>query len=323
MTHATPFSVTVLVLPGSSLMTVASVIDPWRALNRVSGAERAVWRVVTPEGGAVPMTCGLPLSGEAMPGDADGELLTVVAGFDVLEHATKPVLGSLRRAAPRFGLVAGIESGAWVLGALGLLDGRRATAHWEDLEDFAASHPDTDVVADRWVADGRVMTAGGASPAFDLMLSLIRDRWGESTALDVASVFVYDETRAASDPQPLVSMGRVAAREPRVAAAVKAMEGALERPLPTEVLARRAGVSVRRLETLFREMLGTTPGAYYTGLRLLAARRLVTDTALPLSEVALRTGFGSASAFSRAFRRHAGMTAQEARAQARARRRVP
>jgi transcriptional regulator GlxA family with amidase domain len=101
------------------------------------------------------------------------------------------------------------------------------------------------------------------------------------------------------------------------------MEGALERPLPTEVLARRAGVSVRRLETLFREMLGTTPGAYYTGLRLLAARRLVTDTALPLSEVALRTGFGSASAFSRAFRRQAGMTAQEARAQARARRRVP
>ena len=323
MSDATPFAVTVVVLPGSSLMTVASVIDPWRALNRVSGAERAAWRVVTPEGGAVPMTCGLPLAGEALAPDAGGDLLAVVAGFDVLEHATRPVLAALRRVVPRFGLVAGIESGAWVLGALGLLDGRRATAHWEDLEDFAASHPETDVVADRWVVDGRVMTAGGASPAFDLTLSLIRDRWGETTALDVASVFVYEETRAGADPQPLVSMGRVAAREPRVAAAVRAMEGALERPLPTEVLARRAGVSVRRLETLFREVLGTTPGAYYAGLRLLAARRLVTDTALPLSEVALRTGFGSASAFSRAFRRHAGMTAQEARARARARRRMP
>ena len=63
MSDATPFSVTVLVLPNSSMMTVASVIDPWRALNRVSGAERVTWRVITPEGGAVPLTCGLPLTG--------------------------------------------------------------------------------------------------------------------------------------------------------------------------------------------------------------------------------------------------------------------
>ena len=324
MSDATPFSVTVLVLPGSSMMTVASVIDPWRALNRVTGAERALWRVVTPEGGAVPMTSGLRLAPDGELGaDSGGDLLAVVAGFDVLEHATKPVLGSLRRVLPRFGTVAGIESGAWVLGALGLLEGKRATAHWEDLEDFAALHPGTEVRPDRWVVDGRIMTAGGASPAFDLMLHLIRGRWGETAALDVASVFVYDETRAGADPQPLVSMGRVAAREPRVARAIRAMEGALERPLPTEVLARRAGVSVRRLETLFRATLGTTPGAYYTGLRLLAARRLVTDTGLPLGEVALRTGFGSASAFSRAFRRHAGMTALEARATARAARSAP
>jgi transcriptional regulator GlxA family with amidase domain len=217
----------------------------------------------------------------------------------------------------RFGLVAGVESGAWVLGALGMLDGKRATAHWEDLEDFLVYHPDTDVKADRWVEDGRVLTAGGASPAFDLMLHLIRRRWGPSAALDVASVFVYDETRAASEPQPHVSMGRLEAWEPRVAAAVRAMEGAIERPLSTEALARRAGVSVRRLEQLFHDALRTSPGAYYTGLRLGAARKLVTDTGVPLGEVAVRTGFGSLSAFSRAFRRHTGTTAREARAAAR------
>jgi transcriptional regulator GlxA family with amidase domain len=130
-------------------------------------------------------------------------------------------------------------------------------------------------------------------------------------------VFVYDETRAASEPQPFVSMGRLEAREPRVAAAVRAMEGALDRPLGTEALARRAGVSVRRLEQLFREAMGTSPAAYYAGLRLAAARRLVTDTGVPLSEVAVRTGFGSLSAFSRAFRKGTGMTAREARARAR------
>jgi transcriptional regulator GlxA family with amidase domain len=246
-----------------------------------------------------------------------GDLLVVVAGFDVLEHASKPALALLRKVVSRFGLVAGVESGAWVLGALGMLDGKRATAHWEDLEDFLVYHPDTDVKADRWVEDGRVLTAGGASPAFDLMLHLIRRRWGPSASLDVASVFVYDETRAASEPQPHVSMGRLEAWEPRVAAAVRAMEGAIERPLSTEALARRAGVSVRRLEQLFHDALRTSPGAYYAGLRLGAARKLVTDTGVPLGEVAVRTGFGSLSAFSRAFRRHTGTTAREARAAAR------
>jgi len=311
-----PFKVTILVLPGSSMMTVASCLEPLRALNRVSGAERVRWRALTPDGGGVTLSNGLPFAGHgAFDSEAGGDLLLVVAGFDALRHAPR---AALRRALPRFGAFAGIEAGAWVLGALGVLDGRRATTHWEDFEEFAARHPGTDVVADRWVIDGRVMTAGGASPAFDLMAHLIRARWGEAVALDVASVFVYDEARAASEPQPLVSLGRLSAREPRVAAAVRAMEAALDHPLSTEAIARRAGLSVRRLETLFRATLGTSPGAYYAGLRLLAARRMVADTDLALGEVALRTGFGSLSAFSRSFRRQTGTAPRDARAAARA-----
>jgi transcriptional regulator GlxA family with amidase domain len=316
------FALTILVLPGSGLLTVASVAEPWRALNRlIPGA--VDWRVVSSDGEAVALSNGLrfPVGGRLSPDDA-GDLLAVVAGFDVQEQATKPVLAQVRRALPRFVSVAGVESGAWVLGAAGALDGRRATAHWEDLEDFMVYHPDTEVKADRWVVDGRVMTAGGASPAFDLMLHLIRGRWGEAAALDVASVFVYEEARAGSEPQPLVSMGRLEGREPRVAAAVRAMERSLDRTMTMEAVARRAGVSVRRLEMLFRRVLGTSPAAYYARLRLTAARKLVTDTSLPFGEVAERTGFSSLSAFSRAFRRAEGVTAREARAAARAGRRI-
>jgi transcriptional regulator GlxA family with amidase domain len=303
-------------------MTVASVAEPWRALNRlIPGAVE--WRIVSPDGEAVALSNGLsfPVQGRIGSGDS-GDLLVVVAGFDVQERTTKPVLSLVRRALPRFASVAGIESGAWVLGAAGALEGRHATAHWEDLEDFMVLHPDTEVRADRWVVDGRVMTAGGASPALDLMLHLIRGRWGEAAALDVASVFVYEEARAGSEPQPLVSMGRLEGREPRVAAAVRAMEGALDRVLPMEAVARRAGVSVRRLEMLFRTVLGTSPAAYYARLRLTAARKLVTDTSVPFGEVAERTGFSSLSAFSRAFRREEGMSARAARAAARAGRRL-
>lgn len=316
------FAIEVLVLPGASLMTTACTIEPWRALGRVRGDAGAAWRVRSLDGAPVALSCGLPFPVQgALEEGLRGDVLAVVGGIDAAGHA-RPALPLLRRLAGRFDLVAGIESGAWVLGAMGLLTGRRATAHWEDLEDFLILHGEADVRPDRWVIDGRVATAGGASPAFDLMLHLIRGRWGPSAALDVASVFVYDETRAAAEPQPFVSLGRLERREPRVAAAVRAMEGALDRPLPAEALARRAGVSVRRLEMLFRETLGTSPGAYYLGLRLAAARRLVTDTALPLAEVAERTGFASLSAFSRAFRRHVGLTARAARAQARAGRAV-
>ena len=218
---------------------------------------------------------------------------------------------------PRFAAVAGIESGAWVLGAAGMLAGRRATTHWEDLEEFAARHPEATVVADRYVIDGRVVTAGGASPAFDLILHLIRSRFGAAVALDVASVFVYDEAHAATDAQPLVSLGRLGAREPRVAAAIRLIEASLDRPLASAAIARRVGVSVRSLETLFRRALGVGPAAYGVQLRMQAARKMVTDTDLPLAEVALRTGFASPSSFAHSFRRHGGRSAGDLRRAAR------
>jgi transcriptional regulator GlxA family with amidase domain len=100
------------------------------------------WRIASLDGKPVTLSSGMPFPVHGrLDATDEGDLLVVVAGFDVLEHATKPVLGLLRRVLPRFGAVAGVESGAWVLGALGALDGRRATAHWEDLEDFMVFHP--------------------------------------------------------------------------------------------------------------------------------------------------------------------------------------
>lgn len=313
-----PLSVTVLVLAGSSMLTVASVVDPMRACNRISRDERIAWRAVGADCIAVELTCGLPLAVQGTIGPDDtGDLLVVVAGFDAVRRAGPSLLARLRRLRARFAAVAGIESGAWVLGAAGLLAGRRATTHWEDLEEFAARHPETEVVADRYVIDGPIVTAGGASPAFDLVLHLIRSRFGAAVALDVASVFVYDEAHAATDAQPFVSLGRLGTREPRVAQAIRLMEASLDRPLSSSVIARRVGVSVRTLETLFTRTLGVGPGSYGVQLRLQAARRMVTDTDLPLAEVALRTGFASPSSFAHSFRRHTGRSAGDLRRRAR------
>lgn len=306
--------VTLLVLPDASLMSLAATLDPMRAANRISGRELYRWRVVSPDGAGPETSAGLGIrvDGAFCP-DQPCDLLIVIAAFNVTRHAPAPVLHAVRRAARVAGMVGGVEAGAWVLAMTGLLDGLRATTHWEDLEDFAARFPQIDVRPDRWVIDGKVFTTGGAAPALDFMLAMIRARNGFGAALNVASVYIYDETHLPTEAQPLVSLGRMKRREPRLAAAIRLMEEHLDAPLPVSVIARRAGCSPRTLEGLFRSAVQTSPGAYYLSLRLSAARRLVVDTDLSMAETAVRTGFSSIAALSRAFRRHYGHPPSAAR----------
>jgi transcriptional regulator GlxA family with amidase domain len=302
-----PLDVTIVLFPESSIMSLASALDPMRAANRVMPEPVFRWTILSPDGRPAALTCGIdiPVDGD-FAGVTSGDVLLLVAGFNQDRHADRAFISRLRKVARRFAVVAGIESGCWLLARSGLLDGRNATAHWEELEDFAAAYPALNVRADRFVTDGPLWTSGGASPTFDMMLHLVRERFGSAVALDVASVFVYDETHAATDAQPLVSLGRLGKHQPEVAAAIRLMERTIDRPLTVAALARRLGFSTRKLESLFSAGLAISPGRYYLRLRLTAAQRLVRDTKLSMREVALRSGFDSLSAFSRAFRSHFG-----------------
>jgi transcriptional regulator GlxA family with amidase domain len=299
--------VTFLVLTGASIMCVASAIDPLRAANRINGEPVFEWSLVSADGKPPLTSCGMPV---AVSGPLDPQLRTdmfvVIAGFGNREQATSALLSRIRRAARAARAYGGVEAGAWLIARAGLLEGRAATTHWEDMEDFAAAFPESDIRPDRYVIDGPAFTTGGASPTFDLMLHLIRSRLGMAVALDVASVFIYDQAHASSDAQPLVSLGRLDGYDPRLAQAIRLMEAHVDHPLTIAAVARRAGVTARSLETIFRKSIGETPGAYYLRLRLGAARRLVLDTRAPMADIAARTGFLSAAAFSRAFSRAFG-----------------
>jgi transcriptional regulator GlxA family with amidase domain len=304
-----PLSITVLVLPHASILEVASVLDPLRAANRHLGWEGFRWRVVTPDGQAAPLTCGisLPSSGPfgAITGAFTGvEVLIVIAGYRLNEVATRPLIRDLRRLAPRAALLGGVDAATWVLARAGLLNGYRATVHWEDLEDLAAAHPEVEVLPDRFVIDRNRMTAGGAAPAQDLMLHLIRARHGAPLARQVAQSFIAI-ARPGHDPQ-VAPRAKDPLLDPRVARAVARMEATLDAPAPMTEIAAAVGLSPRRLESLFRASLGATPGAYALSLRLAAARRMLTDTQHPMAEIALRTGFSGPSSLSRAFRRQFG-----------------
>ncbi|MBC7737041.1 MAG: GlxA family transcriptional regulator [Candidatus Saccharibacteria bacterium] len=300
-----PLTLAALILPQASILEVASVLDPLRSANRHLGTEAFRWRITSPDGRAVPLTCGIELPASGPLSHAEGaDALVVIAGFRQSEVATAPLIRDLSRMAPRFTAIGGIDAGAWVLARAGLLNGHKATVHWEDREDLTTAHPQIDVLPDRYVIDRNRFTAGGAAPAADLMLHLIRARHGPALALQVAASFITT-ARDGAEPQIL---DRKPDRhlDPRVALTIARMEATLDAPDKAVVLASRANLSPRRLEMLFRANVAMTPAAYGLTLRLSAARRMITDTRHPLSEVALRTGFSSPSTLTRAFRNHFG-----------------
>ena len=301
--------VCILLLPESTLLTFASVIDPLRAANRLAGQRLFEWRILSPDGRPVLLSGGVEIAVDgALSGTENGELLVVVAAFNVKKQMTRRTIASLRRIAPRFATLLAAEAGTWLLARAGLLRDHAVTTHWEDAEHLAAAHPALDVRRDRYVIDGRVWTSGGASPSLDMMLHYLRVHHSASLALDVASVFIYDESHAATDSQNAVSLGRIARIEPRVTAAIRLMERHLEEPLTIARIAQRLRLSQRTLEMLCRRHLGEGPGSYYRGLRLQTGHKLVADTALSMQEIALRCGFGSQSAFSRGFRQRFGLS---------------
>jgi len=302
-TSTDPLTLAVLVLPQASILEVASTLDPMRSANRHLGAQAYRWRILTPDGAPVPLTCGIELPSSGTLDQAAGaDALVVIAGFKQAEVATRPLIAALRREAPRFAAIGAIDAGPWVLARAGLLNGYRATVHWEDFEDLATAHPEIDVVPNRFVIDRNRFTAGGAAPAADLMLHLIAQRHGAALAHQVAASFITTP-RDGSDPQTQSNRPRM---DPRIAHAIARMEERLDSPEPVADLARNLGLSPRRLETLFRATLNQSPAAYALSLRLASARRMITDTHHPLAEVALRTGFSSQSTLSRAFQRAFG-----------------
>lgn len=312
LTTPPPFRVGFLVLPHASFLTVASTLDPLRSANRHLGYEAFQWLVVSPNAVSVALTCGLDLPATPDLSAVRGfDMLIVIAGFRVAEVATAPLLRDIRKVAATVPVIGAIDTGTWVLARAGLLKGARVTVHWEDIEALAQDYPDLDVLPDRYVTSDRVISAGGAGPAFDMMVDLIRKRHGAQLAHEVASSFITSTTDRAT-PQRRAQYGGVAVPE-KVAAAIRLMEGSIAAPLPTPALARRAGLSVRRLETLFQQSLGYSPAAFYAELRLQAARRILATGTEPMADIAIRTGFSSASVLSRAFTRRFGESAQSFR----------
>ena len=302
-----------LIFDGFSNMVLASAIEPLRAARDYAGSNVFTWRLLSSDGSDVVSSSGLVLRCKENLAAVDAlDILFVVAGYGARAHACPAIVKSLQLLERKIPIVGALDSGAWILAAAGLLDGYRATIHWQDINQFEEVHLGVDVVNERYVIDRNRITAGGATTVIDLMLNLIAEHVGGALAFDVSNMFVYDARPRAPEERGARSLS-LTSRVPQIVNAVAAMRANVEKPLNLGWLALAAAVSPRTLARLFQREFGVGPGRYYQSIRLDIARSLAEETSLTVNEIAARTGFSSASSLSRAFVNHFGSTLRHAR----------
>jgi transcriptional regulator GlxA family with amidase domain len=216
------------------------------------------------------------------------------------------MLNAIRDLSARTRRTSSVCSGAFLLAAAGLLDGRKATTHWRRCADMARNFPSVQVEADRiFVRDGKFWTSAGISAGIDLALALVEEDLGEEVARQSARELVVHQRRHGGQSQFSV-MQDVKLASGRFESLIDWVRTNLADDLKVEQMAEHAGMSPRNFARVFRVETGTTPARLVEKLRLEAARQRVETTGLPLQEIAWQTGFGEAERMRVSFMRAYG-----------------
>ncbi len=214
------------------------------------------------------------------------------------------VLQALRRAHQRGARLVSLCTGAFVLAAAGLLDGRRATTHWADCARLAAQYPSVELDPDvLFVDEGDILTSAGSAASIDLCLHLVRQDFGAEVATSLARDLVVPPHRDGGQAQYIAAPMPDFPRVDLFAGALAWAEGHLELPITIEELARRSAMSRRTFARRFQETTGTTPYQWLLRQRLQFAQRLLETTDLAVDVIAARSGFGEAANLRKHFAR--------------------
>ena len=295
-------AISVLLFESFSNHCLANAIEPFRAANTISRKPLYSWQHVSLDGGTVTSSSGLPVATLSWAeADPRGDYLFVMPSYGFQDHASSRMGRLLRAARPRFGTLVGMDMGAWLLAEAGLLEGRKATLHWDEFNAFAERFPDVDAVEARFVVDRDLCSCGGASTTFELALELIKRHHSPMFALEVAALFMHGDKLDLQDPYKRLSADAL------VRSATALMRRTIEQPMPIHALAGQLKVDQRSLEEKFRAEVGMTPLAVYKAIRLREARRLVELTRLSVAEIAARCGYQNSSAMTRAYRQEFGL----------------
>ncbi|ABD55361.1 GlxA family transcriptional regulator [Jannaschia sp. CCS1] len=288
-----------------TMLCFASAVEALRIANRMSGRELYRWTLAGEGGDYAQSSAGIwfRLDSDLSEVTRD-DVVLLCGGIDVANATTKRLLSWVRREARKGPVMAGLCTAGYTLAKAGLLDGKRATIHWENQDSFAEEFEEVTLTKSVFVVDGPRITTAGGTASIDLMLKLIAEDHGEDLANLVADQLIYTSIRTDQDTQRLSIPTRIGVRHPKLGQVIRMMEQNIEDPISPAQLAMDVGMSTRQLERLFRRYLNRSPKRYYMELRLGKARNLLMQTDMSVINVALACGFASPSHFSKCYRAH-------------------
>ncbi len=288
-----------------TMLCFSSAVEALRIANRMSGHELYSWALAGEGGEMAHCSAGI---GYKLDMDLDelqrDDTIMLCGGINVQAATSKRVLNWLRREARRGATIGGLCTAGYSLAKAGLLDGKRATIHWENQDSFSEEFEEVTLTKSVFVIDGNRITTAGGTASIDLMLKIIANDHGEDLANMVADQLIYTSIRTDQDTQRLSIPTRIGVRHPKLGQVIRMMEQNIEEPISPASLAKDVGMSTRQLERLFRRYLNRSPKRYYMELRLAKARNLLMQTDMSVINVALACGFASPSHFSKCYRAH-------------------
>ncbi len=298
-----------VLLDNFTMLCFACALESLRIANRMANKKLYDWAIAGEGGGIARCSNGTEFKLNMDLGElAREDVVMVCGGIEVQAATTKKMVSWLRREARKGVTMGGLCTAGYTLAKAGLLDGKKATIHWENQDSFAEEFEDVKLTKSVFVVDGNRITTAGGTASIDLMLKIIADDHGEELANAVADQLIYSSIRTDQDTQRLSIPTRIGVRHPKLSRVIQMMEQNIEEPISPATLAHDVGMSTRQLERLFRRYLSRSPKRYYMELRLQKARNLLMQTDMSVINVALACGFASPSHFSKCYRAHYGTT---------------
>jgi len=310
--------IAILAFPRFQLLDVAGPADVFAEAARQLGQPRAYQvQVLSATAGPLRSSSGLRMAVDATVATHRGAIDTLlVAGSPNLDDmaADEHLQNWLRRRARTVRRYGSVCTGAFVLAATGLLDGKRVATHWNSTARLSAAYPQACVEADAiYVKDGRLFTSAGVTAGMDLALAMVEEDHGRDLALRVARELVMFLKRPGGQSQFSAHLAAQTAERSSVRALQDHILANLKGDLSVPALAAHAGMSERSFARTFRSEAGTTPAEFVENARIDAARRLAEESDLPAKRLADAVGYANVDGFRRAFTRRLGVSLVEYR----------
>ena len=307
-------NVTFLLIDKFSVMGLSGPMEVYRHANRFG--PKAVYNtmIASVDGGYVTASNGLQIRADLSLDTLEHtDVFVIVAGVGAEKITDRKLLAVLQRLRAQRCILGGVSTGGLILARAGLLNGYRATVHWESFASLVELYPKVTPVFQHYVRDRDRITCSGGTSTIDLFLDLVSDDLDSTVVTRITEQMQMDRQRSGEDKQGHRLNRHGKPLSTAVARAVAQIEFSIDEPTRVNELARLAGVTSRHLLRLFRQELGTTPVQFGLDIRLQRAHSLILNTSMALSDIAAATGFNSRSHMTQRYRNRYAETPTQTR----------